>query len=206
VSNTGDGDTTVFSGPGNTQITLNDSTGLGDVVVIQDGAATITANITSDTIFASTGANVTLVNFSAAYDAESAIVVASMGNETLDGGAAAGGFSFFADTMAGDDVTYSVTSGSGGAFFATGVGTEDFTCGTGGASFEINNVGGSGALVTINDFGAGDGVNFYGLSVQQETTLLATASVVTDGNLTVTLPDGSNVEFVGVTSLSGHLF
>jgi hypothetical protein len=133
--------------------------------------------------------------------------MAGAGNETLNGANAAGGFSFFGDlsTVDGGSINDTVVGGVGNDYFSTGSGVENLFAGSGAAQFEINTVGGAGATITISDFSAADSVNFAGLSVAQETSLLGTSSSVSDGNLTVTLQDGTKVEFVGITSLTGHL-
>jgi hypothetical protein len=226
---TGGGPTTVFGGT-NTTIKLSDNVaGSGDLVVIENGSSTVTADGLSDTVFASASGSIiggtgslllttdggtvsvtggtgsftgfltagTDLTFSNATSDPLGDIVAGGGNETLDGAGAAGGFTFFADTVTGSDVNDSVTGGSGYDFFSTGVGTEDYTAGTGGAEFYINDVGGT---ITINDFGAGDSVNFAGED------LSSSATTTVDGSTTVTLTNGTTVDFVGVTSLSGHIY
>jgi hypothetical protein len=233
---TGAGPSTVFAGAGNTLIYLEDTApGGGDLVNMQAGTSTVYADGVSDTVFAiatgtinagtgsllvtTDGATITVIGgagsttgflsagtdltFTSPAGDPSAVFIAGTGNETLDGSGAAGGFSFFADTVSGDTVNDSVTGGAGADFFSTGTGTEDITAGSGFAGFEI---GADSGTITINDFGGIDSVNFAGLSVADETSLLATSSVVSGGNLTVTLADGTTVEFTGVTSLTGHLY
>jgi len=232
---TGGGPSTVFAGTGSTTIYLNDTVG-GDLVNMQAGTSTVYADGIADTVFASAtgtivggtgsllvttdGGTITVIGgagavsgflssgtdltFTSASGDPSAAFVAGAGNETLDGSGAIGGFSFFADTNPSDTVADTVTGGAGADFFSTGTGTEDFTAGTGYAGFEIASV--AGGTITINDFGGIDSVNFGGLSVADETSLLATSSVVSGGNLTVTLGDGTTVEFTGVTDLTGHLY
>jgi len=232
--NTGFGHTTVFSGTGNTLINLNDTTP-GDVAALAEGNSTVYAMGVADTVFASatgtiyggagsltfvatgtplpvsiiggTGADTLYgtsgsdITFSNAAGSSLAQFIAGGGNETLNGAGAAGGFAFFGSDS---DTSDSITGGSGGDYFSTGAGSESITAGSGAALFEINTVTG-GATITINDFSAADSVNFAGLSVADETSLLGSSSTVTDGSLTVTLGDGTKVEFVGVTSLTGHI-
>jgi len=231
--NTGGGPSTVFSGSGNTLIYLNDTVG-GDLVNLQAGTSTVYADgvdtifaIATGTIFGGTGALLvttdggtitvdggagavtgflssgTDLTFTSPTADPSGVFVAGTGNETLDGSGAGGGFSFFADTVAGDTVADTVIGGAGADFFSTGTGSEDITAGTGYSGFEIASV--AGGTITISDFSASDSVNFGGLSVADETSLLETSSVVSGGNLTVTLGDGTTIEFTGVTSLTGHL-
>ena len=132
--------------------------------------------------------------------------IAGAGNETLNGANAAGGFAFFGDATPADasSINDTIVGGSGSDYFATGGGTENIFAGSGAAQFEINTIAGGagGGTITINDFSASDSVNFYGLSEAQESTL---GTSTAGGNLTYTLSDGTKVEFVGITSLSGHL-
>ena len=136
----------------------------------------------------------------------SATFIAGTGNETLNGTNASGDFSVFGDTVPADaaSINDSIYGGSGTDFFSTGGGQETYIGGTGGALFHINDLG-SGTDITIANFGATDYVNFAGLSTDAETSLLQTASVVSNGNLTVTLQNGTQVEFLSTTSLTGHL-
>jgi hypothetical protein len=139
------------------------------------------------------------------------VIVGGAGNETLQGAGATGGFVFFADPNASDAGTISVTGGVGFDYFQTGAGTEDYTAGGGTAEFSIASVTG-GASITINDFNSFDSVNFLGLDTASEASLLANqdtavgSTSVSGGNLTVTLTDGTTVQFVGITSLTGHTY
>jgi hypothetical protein len=152
-------------------------------------------------MFTNAGSDITLDNSGGA-----AYFIAGAGNETLNGANAAGGFAFFSDTVAADaaSINYSVLGGAGPDFFSTGEGHETIVAGSGEALFHVNDLG-PDANITIADLQAKDFVNLGGLSVQDETALLGTASVISSGNLTVTLHDGTKVEFLGVTSLTGHL-
>jgi hypothetical protein len=184
---TGGGPTTVFGGTASS-ITLSDSTvGHGDVVVLQTGSSTVTAGGLSDTVFASATGS----------------IIGGSGNLylTTDGGTVSvtgGSGSFFSFLSAGTDLT--VTSGFGSEYIQTGAGSETINAGTGSAAFEIASVSGGGPI-TINDFGASDFVNFAGLSTTAESNL---GSTVTASSITVTLGNGTTVDFVGITSLSGH--
>jgi len=222
---TGDGSSTVFT-EGYASVTLNDtSAGAGDIAVMQAGSSTVFAYGVADTVFAGAsgsvvggssqfllttggtpvsvtvdggtggalmyGSNGTDVTFNNASGSAEGIFVAGGGNETLNGAGAAGGFVFYGGTdTAGVE---SVTGGSGYDYFTTGTGTEDFTAGLGGAQFDISSL--AGGVITINDFGSGDSVHFDS----------SYTTATTGGNLTVTLGNGTTIEFVGITSLSGHL-
>ncbi len=152
-------------------------------------------------LFTSNDSDITLSNSSG-----TAIFVAGAGNETLNGAGAAGGFDFFGDANPDDATTAqtSITGGAGPDYFSTGVGNETIAAGEGGALFNINDFG-SSTHVTISNLSASDYVNFAGLTVAQENSLLGTSSAVTGGNLTITLANGTTVEFLGITSFTGHL-
>lgn len=224
--NTGGGASTVFSGSGHTLINLNDSVP-GDIADLQSGNSTVNANGASDTVFASAtgtifggsglltfatasslsplaltvvggsgttdmaGASNTDLTFAGGGTAE---FTAGAGNETLNG-ANSTGFSFFGDTTAGDSVNDTVVGGSGTDYFATGAGTEFFQAGTGTDSFNIASIDG-GANLTIADFGGADSVSFESAITSQG---------VDGSNYSVTLADGTHVEFIGITSLTGHI-
>jgi hypothetical protein len=182
---TGAGPTTVFGGADST-IKLGDTIG-GDVVVLQNGSSTVTASNTAgitDTVFASASGSII-------GGAGNILLTTDGGTVSVTGGS--GAFTGF--LTAGTDLTF--TSGSGSAFFSTGAGNETITAGAGSADFEIASVTGGGAI-TINDFGASDFVNFDNQSI--------TGSSTTATSITVTLTDGSTVDFLGVTSLSGHVY
>ncbi len=136
----------------------------------------------------------------------SAAFMAGDGNETLNAANAAGGFVFFGDTIAGESATINdtVIGGAGTDFFSTGTGNETLYSGSGAALFEINDLG-TAAKITIANFGAADSVNFAGMSTAAETSLLNTATTASNGNLTVTLQNGTQVEFVSTTDLTGHI-
>ena len=224
---TGGGASTVFSGTGHTLIETNDTVA-GDVVVMGAGNTTVDANGISDTVFASaTGTifggsgtlnfttapstsplEVTIVGGSGTTNAFGSAgtdltlagggtvnYVAGAGNETLNG-FNSGGFNFVGDTNPGDSVNDTVIGGAGFDYFATGAGTEYFQAGSGVDSFSIASIVG-GANITIADFGGADSVSFF---------TGADSVGVSDGtNYTVTLSDGTHVEFLGITSLSGHI-
>ena len=220
---TGGGSSTVFSGTGHTLAELNDTVG-GDVAIMQSGNTTVVANGIADTVFASAtgevyggagsltfvaaasssalpltvvGGSGTTMLFGAANTdlsfyggGANATFTAGAGNETLNGGLSSG-FSFFGDTTPGDSPNDSVIGGGGTDYFSTGAGTEFFQAGTGADSFNIASIDG-GANITIADFSTADSVSFAA-SVTSETS---------DGtNYTVTLSDGTTVEFLGITSI-----
>jgi hypothetical protein len=135
-----------------------------------------------------------------------ATYIAGAGNETLNAFNAHGNLAFFGNTVSaeGPSINDTVVGGTGTDFFSTGGGNETFFTGTGPTLFDINDLG-PGTDITIANFGAADYVNFAGLGVAAETALLQNDSTASNGNLTVTLQNGTQVEFVSATSLTGHL-
>jgi hypothetical protein len=164
-------------------------------------AVTIVGGSGYTTMFGAAGSDIVFAN-----SAGAAIFVAGAGNETLNGFNAAGGYAFFGDTTPGDSASINDTiiGGAGPDYFATGGGHEFFSAGPGAALFDINDVG-KGTDITIANFGAADFVTFTGLTPAEETSLVQTASTVSNGNLTITLHNGTQVEFLSTTSLTGHL-
>jgi Ca2+-binding RTX toxin-like protein len=151
-------------------------------------------------MFAAAGSDIIFANSDG-----SAAFIAGAGNETLNGANANAGFAFFGDQNTADagSINDTVYGGTGPDYFSTGAGNETIHSGAGAALFEINDLG-AGTTITIANFGAGDFVNFAGLTTAQETSLLQTATV-SNGNLTVTLDNGTQVEFLSATDLTGHL-
>jgi hypothetical protein len=224
---TGGGPSTVFSGSGHTLAYLDDTVA-GDIGIMQSGTTTIMADGVSDTVFASaTGEivggtgnlffvasastaplSISIVGGSGSTDMFGAsntdltlsgggmnVFVAGAGNETLNAAGSSGSVAFFGDTNSGDSVNTSVVGGSGSGYFLTGAGNEFFQAGTGFDSFNITSVTGD-AQITIADFSPNDSVSFYAGSDSVGST--------DNGNYTVTLSDGTKVEFLGITSLPGH--
>jgi hypothetical protein len=163
---------------------------------------TIVGGSGSTNIFGATGSDIVF----ASSDGTAAFM-AGDGNETLNAANAGGGvLAFFGDTIPGESATINdtVIGGAGTAYFSTGTGNETFYNGSGAALYEINDLG-TGAKITIANFGAADSVNFAGMGTAAETSLLQTATV-SNGNLTVTLQNGTQVEFLSTTDLTGHIF
>jgi hypothetical protein len=226
--NTGVGPTTVFAGGFDTQVTLNDTVS-GDVVVLQSGFTdvsaanmagvtdTISGGAGEGNIFAGAGtlvfvaeAGVTAPGYEYIEGSSGTVEAfgnsnsyislagtglqvfqAGAGNETLDGSGSSG-FAFFGDTNAGDSVADTVYGGNSD-YFSTGVGSEYFSAGAGDI-FNIASVSGA-TSITIDNFTSSDSVSFDS----------PTVTATTDGtNYTVTLQDGTTVEFLGITSLPTH--
>jgi Ca2+-binding RTX toxin-like protein len=152
-------------------------------------------------IFANSGSDISLENSTGR-----AFIIAGGGNETLNGAAAVGGFAFFGDTVAADasSIDQTIVGGQGADYFSTGGGNETVTSGSGAALFHVNDLG-SGTNITIANVSSHDFFNFGGLPVSTEQALLAHDTSVSGGNLNLTLPDGTKVEFLNVTTFTGHL-
>jgi hypothetical protein len=222
-TSTGAGDVAALLAPGDTVY----ADGVADTIYAAatstvDGGSSFFTLVTKSTalsltVNAGTGAGVVVISagndvtYNSPGDGALGVIVGGAGNETLQGAGATGGFVFFADPVASDAGTISVTGGVGFDYFQTGAGTENFTAGSGTAEFSIASVTG-GASISISDFGSFDSVNFLGLTTTQEASLLANqdtavgSASVSGGNLTVTLTDGTTVQFIGVTSLTGHTY
>ena len=200
----GSGSTTVFDSVGGASVfggggslTFVGQQAAGNALV----ADTISGSSGAMVIFASSGNDIT---FSSDASDPVAGVVASSGNETLDGGNALGGMNFFGSTdVAGAaSVSDSVIGGNGTNYFQTGVGSETLTGGTGVNVFGLQDLG-AGSHVTVNDFASGtDYANFLGNDSVGST--MAVGSQDGTPTLTVTFADQSTVEFVGIASLGGH--
>ncbi len=150
------------------------------------------------------GVDGTDIALQGASSAGLSVFVAGAGNESLNAANAAGSFAFFGstDTVDSSSISESVVGGSGNSFFQTGTGAESLQSGAGVSLFDIASV--AGGSVSISGFTSSDFVEFQGLSATQAESLLASGTV-SGGNLTVSLSDGTTIEFVGVTSLSGHV-
>jgi len=156
---------------------------------------TVIGGMAGGIILGSSGTDVTFSN--AAGDAGVSFA-AGNGNETLDGSTSAGNLYFFGSQLS--DAADTVVGGSGYDFFATGIGTEDLTAGSGLAAFDIASV--SGAAITINDFGGSDSLHLAGLTLAQETAVVD-AGTAGSGGFTIDLGSGSTVTFTNITSASG---
>ncbi len=199
------GSNTIFSGSGHTLINLFDTVA-GDLVGMFAGNTTVNAFGVSDTIFASATGTVFGGTGSLLFVAQTdptglaATIVGATGSTTVFGDDGSS-INYYDPSSAG---TLTFVAGGGNETLAGAGSTENLFAGTGTDTFDINTVPGGGTIF-VNDFGASDYVNFAGLSVADETSLLGTASTTDGTNLFVTLSDGTKVEFVGITSLSGHL-
>jgi hypothetical protein len=196
----GNATTTVFDSVGGNSI----FGGSGPLFFVGDSAASaISDSIVGGTggtlVFGSTNDNLVM---SSASTGGVLFAIAGGGNETLNGANAAGSFVFYGltDTVNGSSESTSVVGGTGTNFFNTGSGNEAIVGGTGTNLFTLNE-GGAGTHITIFDFASGNDSVAFGTAA--DSVSLSTGTV-SDGNLTITLADNTTVEFIGVTSLSGH--
>lgn len=176
----------------------------------------VTANVVGSSggnvIFGNYGAD---INFYAPSTATSpAILVAGGGNETLNGANSAGNQIFwgFAQDSSGSAISNEVLwGGQGNDTMVTGTGNETILSGAGANLFVVNNDTASSAAhtITLQDFGTSANnlvqfANYDAATVQQA---LDNATVTMNGStpeLTLTLGN-TTVNFVGVSSLNGHI-
>ncbi len=201
------GGNTIFGGSG----VLDVIGGVRPGLIVAD---TITGGTGGGNIYAASDNSFTIANGADTTGANTLNVVAGSGNETLNGGGAAGNLNFFgsADTANGGTTTTTEIGGNGSNFFMMGSGNENITAGAGSNFLVLDLVANS--HLTVFDFGASnDLVGFASnLSGEQSSDLAnATAGTITgaDGTsvntLTLTLSDNSTVTFVGIDSLAGKI-
>lgn len=197
----GSGTNTVTSGPGADTVVANGGGnqifgGTGTLTfVAQDSTTQVTNTIDGasggTTLFG--GANNDLSFYSPATGtSQDQVFIAGNGNETLDGGASAGGFSYFgsADPTSID----SVVGGSAGSdYFQTGLGTENFVLNGASTLFDLTTSTGGGSVITIDNWNTA-------LDTITGDTVGATFGTLTDGDLSLTLSDGTVVDFIGLTN------
>jgi hypothetical protein len=120
------------------------------------------------------------------------VFVAGGGNETLDGGASAGGFSYFGST--GVNSIDSIIGGSSGSdYFQTGSGTENFVLNGAATMFDLTTSAGGSSVITIDNWNTA-------LDTISGDTVGAFFGTLPDGNLSLTLSDNTVIEFIGLTS------
>jgi hypothetical protein len=95
-----------------------------------------------------------------------------------------------------------VIGGAGTNFFVTGLGSESLVAGSGTNAFYIE-AGSASTTITINDFNpnGNDWAVFESASVASVTTV----AIGGQQSLSYTLTDGTTVNFVGITSMNGHV-
>lgn len=141
---------------------------------------------------------------------------AGLGNETLDGSGATGlGYlAFYGDTAADSadaaSISQTFIGGSGANAFVTGEGNETIVAGEGTNMIYIG-LNDQPSNITIQDFGssANTAVQFFGYTQDELTAAEDNATVggtASDPSYTIKLSDGTTVQFMGVSSLTGHTF
>ncbi len=153
---------------------------------------------------------------------------AGAGNETLNGaeattysstvpGGPASALVLYAnntsDSVAAQNVNDSLVGGNGATAFVTGEGNETLTGGLGSNRFYIqhsaDNTDANTGTITVQDFANTNWqVGFAGYTQEEIANAEANASVNggSDPSYTIKLSDGTTVQFLGVTTLTGHTF
>lgn len=181
--------------------------GGGDSVA-GSGSATLSVYNATDGNSISGGAGPLVVVFA---DSVSGNVTAGMGTNVVYGASAdtinlvsqdtASSFIF----VAGNGANESVNGGSSaGLVMVLGTGNETLVGGTA-TTFNANHDSATGltGTITIDNFGGKDMFNFVGYTAAEYQAALDSATV-SGGNTEITLSDNTKVNFVGVTSLTGH--
>ena len=192
------GNTTVFAGAGN--LLVNDTGSSSLFFVGSTGSATVNAGSASALVFGVNGTNLTYSG--------GGIVVAGVGNETLNGSGSTQGFEGFVSNIDSNKATgVSIAGGSGADTLVAGLGTQTLSGGAGANLFVLAKNGTSdtanpsGANITISDFGSSTSnlVGLFGYGAGEVATALGTAANVA-GGVQITLGDGSKVTFTGLTT------
>ena len=196
--------TTVFDSVGGNSI----FGGTGNLVFVGSSGGAVV----SDSVLAGSGFNVIVgfdkgdITFASSSSSGGIAVLAGGGNETLNG-ANASNFTVYGDTTAAASSSSTFVGSfdsTASDIFTTGAGNQAYLAGNATDLFELNTVSSASgpAHITIFGFTGSDMVGFGNDSVNGGTDL--NSGTVTNGNLTLTLSDHTTVEFVGVTSLTGH--
>ncbi len=166
--------------------------------------ATVHAGTGSAYLFGAAGDSITLGALGDTVANPGSVYFVSAGNETLSGAAETGTLYAF-----GADGT-SMSGGTGFNVLTPGAGNETLTGGTGTNYFNIDAQASNGANLVLNDFST-DGRSDLVLSngfTQADVAMIENASNTMGGNLQVTLSDGAQLTFVGISSgseLTGHI-
>jgi hypothetical protein len=180
----------------------------GDDTVTGSGGATLSVYDATDGNSISGGSGPLVVVFA---DSVSGNVTAGTGTNVVYGASAdtitlvsqdtAASFVFVAGTGAGESVD---GASSSGLVMVLGTGNETLVGGTA-TTFNTNYDAATGltGTVTIDDFSGKDIFNFVGYTAAQYQAALKSATV-SGGNTEITLSDNTKVNFIGVTSLTGH--
>jgi Ca2+-binding RTX toxin-like protein len=146
------------------------------------------------------GGNNSSITFSGTGNAE---MVSGVGNQTLTGAAATGNLTLFGGP--GDNV---LIGGTGNDAFVVGSGFETLTGGGGANSYVFTSTGTTSRVDVITDFNpAKDSVGLYGYGSEPGADQAALDSATTSGGVTtISLTDGTKVEFLGAPVLQSSDF
>ena len=175
------------------------------------GGDSITATVHAGTgnayLFGAAGDSITLGALGdSVANPNGSVYFVSGGNETLNGGSEAGTLYAFAGT-AGND---SLSGGLGLNVLVANGGLETLTGGTGTNYFVLDDTNSMGSTLVLNDFST-DGRSDLVLSggfTQADVAMIEGSNNDVGGNLQVTLSDGAQLTFTGITSgsqLTGHI-
>jgi Ca2+-binding RTX toxin-like protein len=178
-----------------------------------DVAASIVGGSGVTYIFGGTGDSVVFVS---SDTAAATTFVAGTGNETLNGALAQNGLSIYgsnvSDSVASAAISDSLLGGSGNDTLVSGAGYETLAGGGGHNLFVIDaTTDGVGGHITIADFttGTDNMLAFANYSQTDIQDALNGAMTVTgaggETDTVITLSDNTQVTFIGVTSLTGHV-
>ena len=188
--------------------TINGGSGILYFIAGDSITATVHAGTGAAYLFGAAGDSVTLGALGDTTPGTGSVYFVSAGNETLNGAAETGTLYAFA----GGDGD-SLSGGSGFNVLTAAGGSETLTGGTAASAtnyFNIDATASSGADLVLNDFstnGSSDLVLGGGFT-QADVAAIEDSNNVVGGNLQVTLSDGAQLTFTGITSgsqLSGHI-
>ncbi len=197
--NTGTGQAYFVAGPGG-EVPLSDS---------------VNATGGSVYMFGSDGDSITFAG--TIGDGKISGFAAGAGNETLNGAGFSGGngaLALFAsntsDAVAAQNVHDSLVGGNGLNAFLTGEGNETLVGGANNLFYiehTADNTDANTGTITVKDFATSNwGVAFVGYTQDELANSEANATVNggSDPSYTIKLSDGTTVQFLGITTLSGH--
>ena len=180
---------TVFSGS-NTVLYDNGSVSLA--FIANSGTASTVAGATNATVY---GASDAIVTFDGASSGLS-YLIASTGNETLDGALSGGNLMLFGNGAASE-----LDGGAGNDTLVAGSGSNTLSGGQGSNTFIFSDTS-SGGHDVIADFGssAGNLVGLFGYGANEARTVLAAAVDNASGGSSITLSDNTVITFNNLTA------
>ncbi len=161
------------------------------------GSATVSGS-GADTLLG--GSNNSSITFTGTGNAA---MVAGTGNQTLTGAHATGNLTLFGGK--GDNV---LIGGKGNDLFVVAAGLETLTGAGGANSYVITDFGTTSRVDVITDFNpAKDSIGLFGYGAEPAADEAALASATISGNVTtVSLTDGTKIEFLGAPQLQSFNF